>query len=168
MMDYNVSLYIPQPRFPMHQPRGGESLRARIVPVERRLSIPEATEEGFFTDLVLMAAEFQELKEGIREEAERFQRLSRAESVSPVQAARLKAEGERSISVLRQAVQDLPRAVMQYVTQNPVLYRQIQQAGGFRAWSGRFGGGFRADEPLPGLLRVLEEGLRQLRDTPNE
>lgn len=125
-------------------------------------------EQGFFQHLRGMAEEYELLKQRIVVEAERFRVLSAEEVHLTKGGESLKKDGEHALESLRQTLRDLPRAVMQYVTQNPELYTQIQRAGGFQAWAKRFDRAIASGDPLPTLLQLLENGLAQLREYSKE
>lgn len=167
-MVYNSSRLFLLPLFCMRKRSSGNPPERYWVAPHHRREIREAAEQGFFEHLRGMADEYERLKRQIVIETQRFQALS-AEAGPPTKEGELlRKGGEQAIESLRQALRDLPRAVMQYATQNPQLYTQIQRVGGFQAWAKRFEQTDPPGSPLPTLLRLLENGLAQLREDSQE
>lgn len=168
MTVYNGSQLFLLPLFRMRRRSSGKPPERYGVAPHHQREIREAVEQGFFEHLRGMADEYERLKRQIAIEAQRFRTLSVEAGLPTKEGELFRKGGEQAIESLRQALRDLPRAVMQYVTQNPEIYTQIQRMGGFQAWAKRFDQSDPPGAPLPTLLQLLENGLAQLREDSQE
>lgn len=119
-----------------------------------------AAERQILERLQELATEYDNLRQNLRTEAERFQRLTR-EPRRDRSSRDAEEAGRAAVETARNALRDLPRAATLFLIQNPNVYQSIAQAGSVRLWAQ---GLSKDTKPLPRLLEMLDEALYRLQN----
>ncbi len=132
--------------------------RAKFEAAAREYS--RAAEQQILAHLRELAKEYDDLRQNLHTEAERFKRLTAG---SGRDQSRKNAEeaGRTAVETARNALHDLPRATAIFLLQNPELYKSILQAGSVRLWAQELS---KDTKPLPRLLEMLDEALHHLQN----
>lgn len=122
-----------------------------------------SAERAIYNELRERAAHYEELRDRLKLEAKRFDQLSRATRSSPETAALLE-QAREAIASATMALQDMPRAVMVLLLQNPIVYESIHRVGGIRGWMRLYSTDEEYHRPLPALLGIVDRAVQGLRD----
>lgn len=132
--------------------------RAKFEAAAREHS--RAAEQQILAHLRELAREYDGLRENLRREAERFQRLTEKSSGNQ-STNEAEVAGRAAVEAVREALRDLPRAATLFLIQNPHVYQSITQAGSVRLWAQELS---KDTQPLPHLLETLDEALYRLQN----
>lgn len=148
---------MPRPERPLHRIKD----RAKFDEASQEFRF--SAERAIYDELRERATRYEELRDRLKLEAKRFDQLSRVTRSSPETAALLE-QAREAIASATMALQDMPRAVMVLLLQNPIVYESVQRVGGIRGWTQLYCKDEERYRPLPALFGIVDRAVQGLRD----